>query len=200
MNCNAQQDRPNLPAAKACTPLRDLPHAKDVAERLVAELTRAETLLRQAIAPPVGHEWWSQGKDRFNWYLGDPIRSTEGGFSLHIRKAPQPGQTDKERTSDPTQISVELRLFAPACEYRDGRKRMHARHHGDDRFEAMVSVNSGPQWAFQYTRHLVEREPFVYAGTVEELCTVAAARVNAGLTRALEAVSRCSRRDAPVAT
>lgn len=182
MNSNAQESNSTALPTTTRTPIRDLPHAKDVASRIVSDHTRADALLMQAIAVPPEHDWQS------NDGLAGEVLSTPFGHSLYIRKIPQSGLTGNELTSDPAQIHVEIRIFTPECEYRDGLKRKHFRRFSGNRYSGHLWVRSGPQWAVRYRTHLVDQEPFVYADTIEELCAAAAAMVTVGLARAQQAL------------
>jgi len=80
----------------------------------------------------------------------------------------------------------------PEARYRDGNTVQTYRKHSGERYSAHLWVKTGPHWAFQSTPHLIDKEPYVYADTLEALCDEIVGRVNTGLNRAVKLIAQQS--------
>lgn len=166
-------------------PVSQPPKLHELAENTVQLVNAGDALLKAGIVVPEGHTWVESG-DRLSWWLGCPVKSSEAGVSLFIYRTPVTGVTSDELCSDKATISVEVRLFMPESRYRDGTVTHTYRQHSGESFSAHLWVKTGPHWAFKSTSHLVEKEPYVYADSMEALCTEVIRRVNTALSRAAE--------------
>lgn len=176
MNSN-KQEKPQLPTAE------------EVRSLIIQHVKTADELLMAGITLPAGHEWGGTA-GRLSWWMGCPIKSSDSGASLFINRIPIPGVSADELRNDRATIHAEIRLFMQGTEYRDGRKVRQYRGHSKERFSAHIWVKTGPHWAFQSTSHLVDKEPFVYAQTVESLCAGIVERVNTALERAVQWIAQ----------
>lgn len=165
---------------------KQLPTVQELRSFITHCVQTADEILMAGITLPEGHTW-STSDSRLSFWMGCAVQSTESmGVSLYIDRIPTPGVSSDELYGDRATIRAEIRLFMPTAEYRDGKKVRTYRKHSDERFAAHLWVQTGPHWAFQSTSHLIDKEPFVYAETVEALCGDIVDRVNIALARATQ--------------
>ncbi|MFP3637508.1 hypothetical protein [Paraburkholderia sp. SIMBA_054] len=159
-----------------------VPTKAELGEQIVAIVNRADSLLKAAIRLPEGHEW-SVSANRLN-FGGGPVDSSEHGVSLHIRKKFDVSIDNATRSNDPDQVNVEIRMFFPKAEYATKKGTRTFRAHGDTTYDAILWVQSGPQWAGQSTDHTSDAERYPKGESLEDFVATVAAAVNSALMRA----------------
>ena len=168
-----------------------LPTRQELGKLIVQRVKACDEKLKAGIAIPEGHAW-ADSDDRLTWWGGCPVKSSHAGVSLFTYRIPVPGASSDDICADKTTILAEIRLFMPEVRYREGNTVHTYRKHSGEPFSAHLWVKTGPHWAFQSTSHLVDNERFVYADTLEVLCTEIVGRVNTALNRAVKWIAQQS--------
>ena len=179
----ALADHPDLPekfaVVIACKPLCawTAPLTKSEFDAYIADsYFQMNERIRALVKVPEGHAWRGNDPDALRWWLGDPMKSTEGGLSFNI------GRAVRDETDD-SQFMVEVRYFwqGRTLQSEDGSLQTYS----EKQHRVTLWCQQGRPFFMQHKSLLPSSAGFFYNDTIEGLATEVAAVINSALAAAV---------------
>lgn len=182
-SAEALADHPDLPE-KFASVIASKPHSawttpltkSEFDAYISASYAEMNERIRALVKVPEGHAWRENASDALRWWLGDPLKSSEGGLSFNIGRS----VIDEK---DDSQMMVEVRYFwqGRTLQNEDGTLQTYS----EKQHRVALWCEQGRPFYLQHKSLLPSSSRFFYNDTIEGLATEVAAAINAALAGAV---------------